>query len=218
MALTSLLIPTNRSWILIGAGGHAKVVRDLLLAAGGTIHGVVDRSQPVDPTWTAAWLGDDTFLESEAAGNYHFALCFVGLRSLTSRERVIEVLLRERLSFPALVHPRAVVAAGARVEAGVQVMAKATVQADASIGLASIINTAAVIEHDVQVEQNCHIASGAIICGGAAIAAGTIIGPGAIVAAGVRVGSGILFGAGSVVLRDTLAPGMYYGNPAHKGA
>jgi UDP-perosamine 4-acetyltransferase len=191
--------------ILLGAGGHAKVVLTLARALGWHVIGVCD------PAWAgereADWrgvpvLGDDGALASVDA---RVVGLINGVGQTTgdgARRRLYETWSARGFTFPVLVHPSAVVDPTATLQAGCQVMAGAVVQADSHIGVNTIINTRASVDHDGLLGAHVHVAPGATLCGGVQVHDGAFIGAGATVAPGRSVGRGAFVAAGALVARD----------------
>ena len=205
--------------IIVGAGGHAKVVADALLAAGETVIGLTDRD-PARHGRTVCGLpvlGDDRVLESRERSS---ALLANGIGSvgtapgIAARRQVQERFSAMGWRFTMVRHPAAVISRFATLADGVQVLAAAVVQAGAAIGEGSIVNTAAVVEHDVNLGAWVHVAPGAVVCGDVSIGAESHVGAAAVVRQGLRLGERTLVGSGAVVVRDFSGSGMLLGVPA----
>jgi acetyltransferase EpsM len=179
---------------LVGAGGHAKVVADAILASGGTIAGFYDDA--TDPS-AAIVLPGAIHLGPVAAAAAATHPLLVAIGTLATRRTVLDRLSGK--AFASAVHPSAVVSPAASVAPGAFVGPRAVVNPGASIGAHAIINSGAIIEHDCTVGDNAHIGPGALLGGGATIGPGTLIGTGAIVLPSVKIGSNCLIGAGAVV-------------------
>lgn len=191
--------------VMIGAGGHAKVLHALALAAGHRIVGVCDPqlARQGQSHWRGVPVlgGDDALaqVDSAAVGLINGIGQLVGSRG---RQEVYKRLRRAGFVFPPLVHPAAWVAPTARLAQGVQVMAGAMVQPDCSIGENSILNTRAGVDHDCTVGAHVHIAPGATLCGGVRVGDGAFIATGATIVQGVTVGVDAVVGAGATLMRD----------------
>ena len=173
------------TWLLVGAGGHAKAIVEALEAADEFIDSYVDPTpndwldaEHIDSDDRARWLGQGTVV--------------MGLGGVTPEA------LRRRLALfrwyrgggwdaPAVIHPDASVSENSMLGDGAIVMATAVVQPDAVVGEAAIVNTGAVVEHDSSIEAGAHIAPRAIILGGASVGAASLIGAGAVVLPGAEV-------------------------------
>jgi UDP-perosamine 4-acetyltransferase len=201
--------------VMIGAGGHAKVLHSLAMALGHNIVGVCDpqlfhqgqshwRGVPV--------LGGDEALDQFDAATVGLINGIGQLVGSRARKAAYERLRQAGFSFPALVHPAAWVASNTTLEQGVQVMAGAVVQPDCCVGENSIINTHASIDHDCAIGAHVHIAPGATLCGGIRVLDGAFIAAGATVIQGVTVGFGAVVGAGSILTRDLAANQVILGS------
>jgi UDP-perosamine 4-acetyltransferase len=202
----------------LGAGGHAKVVVEILSSASAwEVVGLLDTNRQRHGTLVLGVpvLGaDDCLPILYARGLRHF---FVGLGSAGKSEaRARLYALGQGAGFEAVVavHPRAVVSPHARLGAGCVVCAAAVVNPEASVGVNCIINTAAIVEHDVRLGNHVHVGPGACLAGGALVGDGSHIGAAASVKQGLRIGSGSVVGMGAVVLRDVPDRAVVVGVPA----
>lgn len=191
--------------ILLGAGGHAKVLLSLIKAINGTLLGVCDpvlASQGIDKWRGIPIIGNDGVLrelDPKAVGLVN------GLgQTIQSQARQIlyERYRAQGFRFPVLIHPTAWVDSSAMLHDGVQIMAGAIVQADTAIGENCIINTGARVDHDCHLGADVHIAPGAVLCGAVQVGAGAFVGCGANVIQGIRIGSNSIVGAGTTLVRN----------------
>lgn len=198
-----------RPHILLGAGGHARVVLGLVQALGWPLLGVCDPglAQAGVTDWQGcAVLGDDTYLDvADPAGV--LLLNGVGLMPARGSDLRLRTRLHHRWGtagfvFPACVHPTAWVAPDVVLSAGVQIMAGAVVQPGCTIGAGSIINTGATVDHDCNIGQEVHIAPGATLCGDISIGDDTFVGAGATVINGLMIGNGAVLAAGAIQITD----------------
>jgi sugar O-acyltransferase (sialic acid O-acetyltransferase NeuD family) len=191
--------------VMIGAGGHAKVLHALALAAGYSILGVCDPLlvEKGETHWREVpVLGSDDALKQLdplAVGLINGIGQIVGSKV---RQDLYKRLRQVGFSFPSLVHPSAWVASTARLAQGVQVMAGAIVQPDCSIGENTIVNTCASVDHDCNVGANVHICPGATLCGDVCVHDSVFIGSGAILTQGLIVGIGGVVGAGATLTHN----------------
>lgn len=209
-----------RPLILLGAGGHAKVLLALARAAGLVVKGLCDPALAKlgTPDWQGLpVLGGDEFLERLGrveAGLINGIGQTVGS---TLRRQLFERLAAQGFAFPALVHPAAWVAPEVALGQGVQVMAGAIVQPDCRIGENTIINTRASVDHDGRIGKHVHLAPAATLCGGVQVADGVFVGTGATLVQGLSIGAGAVVGAGVTLLRDLPAGARVLGAPARFG-
>lgn len=188
--------------ILLGAGGHAKVLLALVRAAGWLVHGVCDPRLAADAvdTWAGVpVLGNDSILDTLDGSNMGLINGIGQLPGSDLRRRIFEQFCDKGFHFPPLIHPNAWVAPGTRLAEGVQVMAGAIVQPDCSIGRNTIINTRAGVDHDCEIGAHAHIAPGATLCGGVHIGDHSFIGAGATLIQGLTLGPHTFVRAGLTV-------------------
>lgn len=204
----------NAPEIIVGAGGHGRVVADALRLEGRVVAGFVDP----DPDPTSAGLpvlGDDEVLRQWP--DCGLVNGIGGPVGSELRRRVQTRLEAEGRRFFGVRHPSAIVAATARLDPTVQLLARAVVQPGAILEAGVVVNTGAIIEHDCVVGAFAHCAPGSILCGGVRVGAGCHIGAGAVIREGVRLGDRVVIGAGAVVVRDCLDAGaLLLGVPARR--
>jgi sugar O-acyltransferase (sialic acid O-acetyltransferase NeuD family) len=206
----------DRPLVLLGAGGHAKVVLALARAAGWRVIGVCD---PVlAREGTRRWrdvpvLGDDDALAVMGPDEIGLVNGIGQTPGATARRAAFERFAQRRYRFPALVHPGAIVDPSANLGEGAQVMAGAIVQADCRIGSNTIVNTRAGVDHDCVVGAHVHIAPSATLCGAVGVGDGAFIGSACTIVQCVSVGAQAIVGAATLLLRD-LAPGERWLGPS----
>ena len=188
--------------IMLGAGGHARVVLHLAQALGYEVFGVCDPTLPAGETWLGIpALGADEAILEHAPGDVVLLNGLGAAPGGVIRMRLDRDWSARGYRFPALVHPFSHVAPDAHLEAGVQVMAGAIVQSGARIGRGSIVNTRASVDHDCRIGAGTHIAPGATLCGNVDIGSGCHIGAGSVVIEGIQIGDGACLGAGGILVR-----------------
>lgn len=202
--------------IVVGAGGHAKVLIDALSRMGREVIGATDARSDL---WGTTVLHVPVLGGDEAMGGYSPASCQMvngigSVRSTAVRRDVFMRLKAMGFSFASVLHPAAVVSAHARLAEGVQVMAGAVLQVDCQVAANTLINTHASIDHDCRIGAHVHIAPGATLSGGVTIGDGTHVGTGATIVQGVNVGANCLIAAGAVVVRDVPTGSTVRGVPA----
>ena len=202
--------------VVLGAGGHGRMVLACLRAAG--VVRVVGFTDPDEALWSKevggvpVFGGDDRLPKLAGQGVDAFA---VGLgEGPNTRRRLFDVARGVGLAPLRVIHPTALVDETVRLGEGCQVMPRAVINPGATVGTQVLVNTAAVLEHDCVVGDHAHVASGAVLSGGVVVDDGALVGTGATVLAGVRIGAGALVGAGAVVIRDVAPDETVVGVPA----
>lgn len=195
-----MTVPT----IIIGAGGHGRVLADLVKALGQDIVGFLDP----DPALRGVWLngipvlGNDDLLINYSPESFNLTNGVGSTSSTSLRARIYERLTAANYKFQILSHPSAILAPSCSLAYGTQIMAGAVVQTGSKIGENTIVNTGAILDHDCVIGKHCHIAPGAVLSGSVHLGDICHVGTGASVIQGIRIGKGSLVAAGAVVIQD----------------
>lgn len=209
---------SNLPVIVIGGGGHAKVLVSTLLLQGRRVLGFVDLKPFLPPLLGIAQLGDDSAVLLHAPDHVRLVNGVGSIGSTALRRAVYENFRERQYIFEAVLHPSAIIASEVHIEEGVQVMAGAVVQPGSRLGANVIINTGACVDHDCSIDAHAHIAPGVTLSGDVHVGEGAHIGTGANIIQGVKVGAASIVGAGAVVVGD-VPPGVtVVGVPARSAA
>lgn len=204
-------------YVVIGSGGHARVLIAALKAAGIVPLACID----IDPArWKTQVLGiavagGDDALPSLGAPDRVFLVNGVGSAAQPGARRAVwDKFSQLTYRFASVRDPRAIISEGVLIDDGAQVLAGAVVQPGTRIGSNAIINTGACVDHDCLIGPHAHIAPGAVLCGDVEIGESSHVGAGAIVRQGVRIGAGAVIAMGAVVIRDVSDRSIVGGIPA----
>jgi sugar O-acyltransferase (sialic acid O-acetyltransferase NeuD family) len=195
---------TERPVVIIGAGGHAKVLLEILRLRGSEILGFTD----LDPRRAGQRIHGLTILGGDASVLCHDprkVLLVNGVGStgtMDARKEVFERFMNQGYDFASVIHPGAIISSTSELGTGVQVLAGAVIQVDARISFNCIVNTGAIVEHDCQIDAHVHLAPGVTLSGGVVVGEETHIGTGATIVQGVVVGRRCTVAAGAVVLAN----------------
>lgn len=207
------------SVIGIGAGGHAKVVIDILRVMGSfEIVGLLDSSPQLKGKSVLGLLvlGDDSLLSDLARrGLADFFLGIGSVGDATVRRRVYEMAIGHGMRAVQAIHPRSTVSSTVELGSGATIMAGAIINPGATIGSNVIVNTGAIVEHDCVIEDHAHVATGARLAGGVRVGKMSHIGAGATVRQDITIGEHAVVGAGAVVVKDVASGSIVVGVPAH---
>lgn len=184
---------SDNDYLLIGAGGHARQLVEIVESDGGRIVSYSD-PRPAD------WLYDVPRVDTDDAldptkGRAILGLGGVDLETLIRRLALFETLAARGFRFASLLHATATISISATVSAGASVLTRAVVNAAAWIGPAAIVNTGAIVEHDARIGAGAHIAPGAIVLGGARIGRAAMIGAGAVILPAAEIPDGAIVAA-----------------------
>jgi sugar O-acyltransferase (sialic acid O-acetyltransferase NeuD family) len=205
------------TFLVWGAGGHGKVVADLIRSLGHGVAGFVD-SEPERLTAVAdpggIRIDQNTFLDAVRRGVLPANATGVVLAVGNNRRRLWCLEQVSQWVAPAFVHPAASVSPSAVFGAGTVVFAGCIVNADAVVGAGVILNSGAIIEHDCHVGDGAHVSPGAVLAGGVRVGKRAWIGAGATVIQNLAIGDDCTVGAGAVVIRPVAAGETVAGVPA----
>ncbi len=191
--------------ILLGAGGHAKVVLELLQLTQTQVLGVscpLLCAQQVQQWRGLAVLGDDDVLNRYNPAQVKLVNGVGMMPHSQARYGLYRKARQAGFEFLNLVHPSAIVSSSAQLGQGVQIMAGAVIQADSKIADNVIINSRAVIEHDCVVAAHSHIGPGAVLCGQVTVGEQVFVGAGATVIQSIEIAEGAVVGAGTIVVKN----------------
>ncbi len=198
--------------VVIGAGGHAKVVIELLRAGGREVAGVLDADPSPRTVVGAPVIGDDSALARLRTEGIEEA--FVALGGNALRARVGAAARAAGFRLANAVHPGAVVSPSARLGQGVAIMAGVCLNAETRVRDLAIVNTNASVDHDGDLGEACHVAPGCALAGAVTVGARAFLGVGCRAIPGVRIGEDATVGAGAVIVRDLPAGVIAMGVPA----
>ena len=195
--------------IIIGAGGHGKVIADAALKNGYTNICYIDDHATGDVMGFPI-IGTSADIERLNDGSTDF---IIGIGNNAIRKTVAE---KYNVNWVSIVHPSAQIAFNAEIGKGTVIMANAVVNVCATVGEHCIINTGAIVEHDNVIENYAHISPNVALGGTVRIGSLTHVGIGAPVKNNTEICSDCTIGAGAVVVKNIKEPGTYVGVPIRK--
>lgn len=202
--------------LIIGAGGHGKVVLDILQAS--------DQYRPVgfidaDPKMTGMRVGGlpvfgAIHLLSRLISQHRIGAAIIAIGDNRTRFSYARTVDNARIPLINAIHKSAVVSPTAQLGRNVVIAANAVICTEAKIGDFSIVNTAATVDHECELGTAVQICPGAHLAGRVRVDADAFIGLGANVIQCLRIGNEAIVGAGAVVLADVPAHATAVGVPA----
>ncbi|MCD7033147.1 acetyltransferase [Metabacillus sp. GX 13764] len=199
------------SLIIIGDGGHSKVIRDIIEAQN---------------KYKLIGILDDKYINIEKRNGLYYGpvkdyrrfldqiLFFIAIGDNNSRKKIAQELSLSDQQYACLVHPSSIISKSVKLDAGAAVMPNCVVNADTKIGKHTILNTAAVIEHDCVIEDYAHISPNATLTGGVRIGEGVHIGASAAIVPKTSIGEWTVIGAGAAVIHSISSFSLAAGVPA----
>ena len=203
--------------MLIGAGGHAQVVADILRAmqsAGENVEVI-------------GYLDDNPALQGHRLQGYKVLGSLVALSHFTHDAVIVAIgdnriraSLQERLSaqgerFFTAIHPQSIIANDVSIGEGTMVCAGVVVNVGTQIGKGVILNTGCTVDHHNRIGNFVHIAPGVNLAGNITVGEEAMVGVGAVAVPGINIGARAVVGAGAVVIRNVPENMTAIGVPAN---
>jgi UDP-perosamine 4-acetyltransferase len=205
-------VAVKENVIVLGAGGHAKVVIEILQANGETVDYCVSGTRGPDTCAGVSVLEGDAHLPLLRQRGYCRA--FVAIGSNAIRQRMAAVVRRVGFQLINAISPHAIISPSVRLGGGIAVMAGAVINAASVIDDLVIINTGATIDHDCHIATGVHIGPQCALAGNVTVGEGTFLGTGAKAIPGIQIGRRGTVGAGAVVIRNIPDGAVAVGVPA----
>ena len=208
------------SVIIIGAGGHGRVIADLLNACCcARIKGFIDdspKSSVIDDLPILGKIAELGRIINSLNGETSALIVGIGDNSMRNHivSQITSVLVRYNARFLTVKHPSASVSSSVSLGEGTVIIPQAAINTNAVIGNHAIINTSSSVDHDCIIGDFAHISPGVHLAGGVQVGEDAHVGIGACVLPGVQIGKWSVIGAGSVVTRDIPERVVAYGVPA----
>jgi UDP-N-acetylbacillosamine N-acetyltransferase len=207
----------KRQAIVIGAGGHCRVLLSLLAACGThDVLGIADNSEPIvgEVIMGAKVIGSLACLEA-------FRMCtdtdiFLAIGENELRRTLLHRVKELCLATPNLISPQAIVDPTAHLGNANVICARSFIGPKAVLGDNNLVNTAALLEHEVRIGSHCHFAPSSTVAGRSQLGDGCFVGAGATIIDHIKLVAGTTIGAGATVVNNIANPGVYIGIPAKK--
>ncbi len=202
--------------IVIGAGGHGKVLINTLRMLGRHILFVTDDSEGHHGKTIggAEVRGSDDLIMQCSPDSVELVNGVGSVARPQARKEVFHRFKYCGYRFATVIHPTAVVANSAEIAQGAQIMSGAVVQSSALIGANTILNTRCSVDHDCVIGAHTHLAPGVTLSGTVSVGQTCHLGTGATVIQNIKIGLEAIVAAGAVVIRDVPARAAVCGVPA----
>jgi sugar O-acyltransferase (sialic acid O-acetyltransferase NeuD family) len=205
------------SILIIGGGGHAKVLIELLEEINKyELVGIIDHSLTTNEEVLGyPVLGNDKTLTTMFSMGVHKAVVGIGSRgSNLQRAKVWKMAIDLGFNFPTLIHPHSYVSSRAKISEGCQILVKAVVNTDVIIGPISVINTSVVVEHECKIGFNVFTGTGSTMCGKVIVGDHSFIGANACLLPEIEIGTNCLVAAGALLTKKFPSSTNVKGVPA----
>ena len=201
--------------VLIGGGGHCKVVIDNLKLNDIDIIGILD-DDPAAPGKEV--MGYKIIGRIDQLSSYRGEVDYavIAVTDPMTRKVLDKKCSEAGIEQIGFIHPEAVISPSSRISEKAQVCAGAIINPEAELKDQAIVNTGAVVDHDCIVGEYCHIAPGVRLMGNVRVGQLSMIGASATVLQNLTIGSRSVVGAGALVVKDVDEDSRYLGVPARK--
>lgn len=198
--------------VLIGGGGHASVLLDILLKQKRKVIAVVSPNNVLQRNIFSGLRHLKRDSDINAFGIDEILLVNgIGLTPGSDlRRKITESYKKLGFKFDTVIADSAEISKYAEIGEGAQILHNSTIQAGVEVGMQCIINSCALVEHDCRIEDFCHVAPNSTLCGQVSIAKDCFIGAGAVVVPSINIGRYAVIGAGVVVNRDVEGATIIY--------
>ena len=203
----------NKPIIIIGNGGHASILTEILLTQHAKIIGFT-APQLEKNHFDLPYLGPDDIVLQYDKSEVELVLGIGMVDPNSLRAKIYQHFTQLGYHFKSVIHPTAIIAPSVTLGKGIQIMAGTIAQTNVKIADNTIINTGAQIDHDCMIGEHVHIAPGTVLSGAVTIGEGTHIGTGVTVIQNITIGKNCLIGAGAVVVKNVADNKTAYGVPA----
>ena len=212
--MSELTGPTINDIVLLGAGGHAKVVMEIFRAAGEKVAFCVVNSGGEAETLLGVpvLIGEKEQLIRLRQEGYSKAHVAIGPNSV--RKKLCELVTNFGFSLTSAIHPSAIISPTVTIGPGTAIMAGAIINACSVIGEGVIINAGATIDHDCSIGDYVHIAPQCGLAGVVMVGSLAFLGIGTKVIPKTTIGQNTTTGAGAIVVCDLPENGLAVGVPA----
>ncbi|PNZ70016.1 acetyltransferase [Staphylococcus croceilyticus] len=201
----------SKPLILIGKGGHSKVIKDIIEAEQQYhIAGYLDNA--IDEYYTDNDIFFDNLDAIEHYNKEYFFVIAIGNNQV--RNKLFHELDIPLKQYATLIHPSAIISPSAQIGRGTVVMPNAVINADTTIGKHVIINTGSIIEHDNQIGDYVHVSPNAALAGGVKVGNESHIAINSAVLPLVEIGEKCIVGAGATVIKNVKSESTVIGTPA----
>lgn len=207
----------NKNVVIIGAGGHSKVIADVIIKSQDVVLGFLDDNIPIDTVIikenNLKVLGkiENLLKIQEQNTDIEFV---IGIGNNKVRKTIAEKY--PNLNYYTAIHPSSKIALDVEIGDGTVIMANTCINTSTNIGKHCIINTGAIIEHNNNIKDYVHISPNATLCGTVNVGELTHIGAGATIKNNTNICNNCIIGCGAVVIKDIEKEGTYVGVPAKK--
>ncbi len=185
--------------VIFGAGGHGKVVLDILLKSKLKVLGFLDDDAKKINKKVLGFkiLGDRSYLIKNKTVSVA-----LGIGGNVTREKIFKKVKSLGIEIVSAIHPQAIIAKGVKIGEGVVIMPGVIIGPSVVLKEGVVINTSASVDHDCYLNRFCQIWPGAHLAGSVTVGEFSYVGTGASVIQNINIGKNVMIGAGAAVIRN----------------
>jgi len=171
--------------VIFGAGGHGKVVLDILIESGMTILGFIDDDKAKIGQKIRGFnvLGDFAYFEKKKS-----VTLVLGIGNNVIREKIFNKAKNMGIGITSAVHPKAIVSKDVKLGEGVVIIPGAVINSGTVLEDGVVINTGASVDHDCYLGRFSQVWPGAHLAGSVRVGEFSYIGTGAAVIQNINIG------------------------------
>lgn len=205
----------NNKLIIIGSGGHCRIVSDIAERLKFKIKGIIDLKYKNATNETINGnkiIGGIDLLDQSKFRNYYY---FLAIGDIKLRSKLYNNY-RKNIKFVNLIDKKSIVSNNANIGKAILISPGAIINSCATIEDNTIINTNSILEHETFIGKNSNISPGVIIGGRTKIGKDCFIGLGTKIIDNIKIGKNVFIGAGSLIIKDIEDNSKVFGSPAKK--
>jgi UDP-perosamine 4-acetyltransferase len=193
----------NKPVILIGSGGHAGVLAEILQANRINTLGIVDPNKKIgDKYFGLEVIGNDSIIREHSPKEILLVNGLGSLPELNTRWEIAKKFRSLKYEFLSLIHLNASVSKDVKIGEGAQIMNGSVIQHGVTIGKDCILNTGIIVDHNCSIGSYSHLAPGCVLSGGVTIGEKVHIGTGSSIIQNIKIGNNVTIAAGSIIHKD----------------
>lgn len=205
----------NKKVVILGAGGHAKSIADIVLKSNDEVIGFLDdnleKGTIIIESKNIQVIGRiEEVTKIEKDEDIFF---IIGIGKNNIRENIAN---KYNLKYYTAIHPTSVIAEDVNIGEGTAIMANTVINVSSNVGKHCIVNTGTIVEHDNTIEDYVHLSPNVTLSGTVKVGKCTHLGTGTKVKNNITITSDVTVGVGGVVVKDINEKGTYVGVPVRK--
>ena len=195
----------NEKYVLVGSGGHSRVIHELACKCNIDISfiSVRDDTKEIPNYYSKLKVLTDNEVFMQYSPESTKILLGIGHMPNDNKRKETYLKYKEKgYKFPAMIHPSAIVPKDVILNEGCQIMSGVILQSGVTIGENTIINTRSSIDHDVTIGAYSHVAPGVTICGNTTISNDVFIGAGTTIINSINIKDNTIINAGTTITKS----------------